>query len=79
MARYVSPTGHDIVGTYERVYGVAHIYGIDDTGEPIYAGDTKIDWDSQVTLTRDGKQIFLDEGGDEWTFDQLVKEENEDA
>ncbi|MER9176225.1 hypothetical protein NKH72_21855 [Mesorhizobium sp. M0955] len=80
MARYVSPKGHDIVGTYERVYGIAQISEITAEGEPVYAGGTKIDWDSQETLTRNGKRVFVDEGGDEWTFDQLVKaEETEDA
>ncbi|RWJ03442.1 hypothetical protein [Mesorhizobium sp.] len=80
MARYVSPKGHDIVGTYERVYGVAQISDITDAGEPVYAGGTRLDWDSQETLTRNGTRIFLDEAGGEWTFDQLAKvEESEDA
>lgn len=80
MARFQSPKGHDIVGTYERVYGIAPISEINDEGEPVYAGGTRIDWDSQETLTRDGQRIFVDEDGGEWTFDQLVKaEEMEDA
>ncbi|WP_396604853.1 hypothetical protein ACFLEY_22285 [Bradyrhizobium sp. YCK136] len=73
MAReYVSPTGSPILGTLERLTGRAEITGIEDDGEPVYQGGTEIFYDDQVTATQDGKMIFLDENGAEWTFDQLT-------
>ncbi|BAR61917.1 hypothetical protein NK6_8770 [Bradyrhizobium diazoefficiens] len=73
MAReYVSPTGSPILGTLERLTGRAEITGIEDNGEPVYQGGTEIFYDDQVTATQDGKMIFLDENGAEWTFDQLT-------
>jgi hypothetical protein len=32
---------------------------------------TEINWDSAETVTRKGQRIFVDENGEEWTFDQL--------
>ncbi|WP_051134040.1 hypothetical protein [Methylocystis sp. ATCC 49242] len=78
MATYKSPTGSLIIGTSEIIPGIALIYGISETGEPEYVGETKLYWDAQHPETRDGKTLFLDEDGQEWTFDQLVKEENAD-
>lgn len=80
---YVSPTGAEILGTLERLTGRAEISGIEDNGEPVYSGETEIFYDDQVTETKDGKMIFLDENGAEWTFDQLIpadefEDENED-
>ncbi|AZO61756.1 MULTISPECIES: hypothetical protein [unclassified Mesorhizobium] len=84
MANYLSPTGSPITGTLERLTGRAHISDIDpETGEPEYAGGTEIFWNDIQTAKRNGKIVFLDEEGDEWTFDQLtredVDEEEEDA
>lgn len=79
MARYRSPNGSEIVGTAEQVLATANVSGIDPhTGEPEYAGDTEIHWDTQVTLTRDRKILFVDDNGDEWTFDQLTMIEGSD-
>ena len=79
MANYLSPTGSPIIGTLERLSGRAEIIGIDHTtGEPEYQGGTEIFYDDQETVTRDGKMVFLDEAGGEWTFDQLVQEVDED-
>lgn len=70
---YISPTGKQIVGTAEKVLATAWISGIDpETQEPEYEGGTKIYWDTQETLERDGKTLFVCEDGEEWTFDQLV-------
>ena len=80
MADFLSPTGSPIIGTLERLTGRAEISGIDPkTGEPEYAGDTELFWDSQETVERDGKAIFLDEDGEEWTFDQLTMVEDDDG
>lgn len=73
MADYLSPNGSPIIGTLERLSGRAEISGIDPTtGEPEYSGGTAIFYDDQETVQRDGKIVFLDNGGDEWTFDQLA-------
>jgi hypothetical protein len=79
MKEYVSPTGSPILGTKELLTGRAEITGIDDNGEPVYAGDTEIFYDDQVTETKDGKMIFLDEDGAEWTFDQLKPADEDDG
>lgn len=76
---YVSPTGKPILGTLEKLTARAEITGINDDGTPEYEGDTEVFWDSQETAELDGKVIFLDEDGYEWTFDQLKPvEESED-
>lgn len=75
MAQYKSPTGLLIEGTLERLSGKALVSDIQDDGTPVYYGETEIWWDEQRTVTRDDKAIFVDEAGEEWTFDQLVKVE----
>jgi hypothetical protein len=72
---YVSPTGSPIVGTLERLQGIAAINGIKGNGEPEYAGETEVLWDGQVPERRDGQLIYLDEQGLEWAFGQLVEKE----
>ena len=72
--RYKSPTGSPIVGTLETIVGIGMIKGIDVDGTPDYVGETDIFWDDQITVVRDGKIIFVDDDGDEWTFDQLTVE-----
>lgn len=67
-----SPNGHLIVGTAETVLATAWISRIDpETGEPEYEGGTRIYWNTQETLERAGKILFVCTKGDEWTFDQL--------
>lgn len=79
MARYISPNGSEILGTLERMSDRAEITGIDPkTGEPDYEGTTEIFYDDQETVMRGGKIVFLDESGDEWTFDQLTLAEDDD-
>ncbi|TDW20460.1 hypothetical protein EV128_12590 [Rhizobium azibense] len=72
MKQYQSPNGSSIVGTSDYVLVTAHIKGIHDDGTPDYAGDSKIDWDSQETQLLEGKLLYIDEDGVEWTFDQLT-------
>ncbi|MHC2249951.1 hypothetical protein [Bradyrhizobium elkanii] len=82
MKEYVSPTGSPIKGTKELLTGRCGISGIEDDGTPVHDGDgTVIFYDDQVTETKDGKTVFLDDNGAEWTFDQLTpvdEEEDED-
>lgn len=77
MADYKSPNGSEIIGTSDMVPATALINGIYDDGTPSYAGSSNVDWDSQKAKTRDGKILYIDEDGNEWTFDQLVKVEAE--
>lgn len=72
MKNYKSPTGSDIIGTSDTVLATATIQGIEDDGTPVYAGGSNIHWDSQETRKLNGKILFLDESGCEWTFDQLI-------
>lgn len=79
-----APNGQLIVGTLERVSGVALILegtssrAADGTLNFEYAGDTEIWWEEQKTVTRKGKRVFICEGGDEWTEDQLSLVEADD-
>ena len=73
MTDFISPTGSPIVGTLETITGRANICGIDPaTGNPEHDGGTEIFWDDQATVMRDGKTVFLDEDGGEWTFEELT-------
>lgn len=45
-----------------------------DTEEPDYIGEMEVDYDSYEPVHRDGKVLFVDEDGGEWTFDQLQVE-----
>jgi len=78
MAKWLSPAGSPIIGTLEHIPGIAAISDIGADGTPEYSGGTDVLWDAQTTVTRAGRLIFLDYDGAEWTFDQLVKEEEAD-
>jgi hypothetical protein len=68
-----SPNGSEIKGTLETLSGCALAYEFDETGEPNYQGETEIWWDEQKTVTNDkGQMLYLDEDGNEWTWDQLT-------
>jgi hypothetical protein len=70
---WYSPQGTEIVGTLETITGRASIQDISDTGEPDYSGGTEVFWDEQKTVLNEaGQAIFLDENGEQWTFDQLT-------
>jgi hypothetical protein len=71
---YRAPTGALILGTFERVDCRCEIHGVNDDGTPDYAGSSAMFWDETHPVERDGKPLFLDEKGEQWTFDQLVKE-----
>lgn len=83
MAKLFAPDGTPIVSTYEKVFGTCSfaqdsvIQNADGTFDFDYEGGTDVDWDSQVTVTRKGQRIFVDEGGDEWPENVLVLREEE--
>jgi len=52
---------------------VPTIIGLSGQGEPEYDGTTTIFWDDQTTVVNDkDKIVYLDEAGEQWTFDQLT-------
>ena len=69
--RLKTPNGTFITGTLETVPGEALIAYFEENGEPVYAGETKINWDDQKTVWREGSRVYLDEDGEEFTIDQL--------
>lgn len=85
MAKLYAPDGTEITGTYEKVFGEALIANFDVTRNAdgtfdfAYAGGTEINWNSQVTVTRQGQRVFVDEDGGEWLENELVLREDEDA
>lgn len=73
LRHYLSPNGDYIIGTSETILAIARISGIStDTEEPEYEGGTEINWNTQETVLREGKVLFVCQGGKEWTFDQLT-------
>jgi hypothetical protein len=81
----ISPNGSPIVGTFEKVHAVAKtiITDRDANGELIWdhEGGSEIFWDSMETQTKDGKIVFLDVDGLEWTEDEItfVDDDEEDG
>lgn len=73
MSQYVSPTGSPIIGTLENLPALCRVNVINDDGSVEYANQTTVNWDGQETVTRNGKVVFVDDDGAEWTFDRLVK------
>lgn len=77
MPRLVRKDDHDvaIVATKEVVWGVCYFdsFEVDGAGkvEPEYSGGTEVDWDSQQTVTREGKRVFIDENDEELLEDQV--------
>lgn len=76
--KWVSPTGSEIVGTSDSLLATALISDINEDGTPEYIGESEIHWDTQETETRDGKILFVDDDGEEWTFDQLKQMDESD-
>lgn len=74
---WYAPNGLEIVGTLETMTGRAAVTSISDDGIPTHEGGTEVFFPSK-TVERDGKFVFLDEDGEEWTFDQLTSERPED-
>jgi len=76
MGKLIAPNGAEIIGTLERLVGRADLDGAlrlpDGTFEIAYAGHTKVFWDDQVTVTREGQRVFLDEDGNEYLERELT-------
>lgn len=66
-----SPTGVKIIGTVEKVEGVAFADIVYEDGKLVvnYLGETDTDWNSQVTVMADDPdwgRLFVDENGTRW-------------
>lgn len=68
---WYAPNGLEITGTLETFSGRARISGIAEDGTPEHFGGTEVFYEEGKTVERDGKPVFLDDEGGEWTFDQL--------
>jgi hypothetical protein len=82
MKILVSPTGSAIIGTLERIPGIARIDNdgsIERSADGFtfdfeWAGGTDVDWDGQQTIYRKApgelrdapQRVFVDENGEEW-------------
>ena len=75
--RAYAPDGTLITGTKEIVPGVACVRpdSFRKTGDGKIAfehlGETDVDWDGQETVQFEGKTIFVDADGEEWTEDRI--------
>jgi len=76
--RFLAPNGNPIVGTLETLFGCANATEFSETGEPEYDGETTIWWDEQRTVHKGASMVYVDENGDQWTFDQLVPDTEDD-
>lgn len=77
-----APTGHEILGTYEKLTGRAEVsywYRDGSIILPAHQGETEIFYDDQRTAVEfvNGRHedVYLDCEGLEWTEDQLFFEE----
>jgi|ERR1051326_8512843 hypothetical protein len=73
----ISPTGSPIVGSADWVPGNALIeegswkWLPDGSFDFEWVGETVLCWDGQYTRARDGKDLYVDEDGEEWTADEI--------
>lgn len=83
MKQLYTKSGTRIRGTLEQLKGVAEVLGFeqlpDGTIEPEWEGYTELWWDEQRTVKNaQGKHIYVDEDGDEYTLDELELREDEE-
>src|SRR4051794_41149635 len=77
MAELLCPEcGNTMQGTVEQVGGIALARPMLQDGkvEPDYEGYTEIDWNSQVTLTKDGESLWMCELGHYVKANELVED-----
>lgn len=84
ITRLRAPNGSGIAGTLERIAGRADVSSVrikpDGSLDDIdFAGWTEVFWDDQETVYRYGHPVFLDEGGQEWLFKDLIIVEGEES
>ena len=69
--KLLTPNGTYITGTLETIQGQALASHYEPDGTPIWDGETKVYWNGQETVWQKGSRIYLDDGGTEFTLDQL--------
>lgn len=63
MTLYIKGTDVQIVGTLEKLQGVALADGLDTDGTIIWHGTTEVRWDDQETYIKDGLPVWVDTEG----------------
>lgn len=83
MSWLAAPDGTRITRTKEIVPATCDIVGVcrssDGTFDIDFSGETDLNYDGQETVEKDGQRVFIDEGDEEWTEDQLVLMERYDV
>lgn len=78
MPVYVKGTNIRIRGTYEHLYGVAQVIGLEEDGTPVYGDQgTEVFWDCIETVRRKGELVFLDTDGDEHLASEVEQRDGE--
>ncbi|CCF19129.1 protein of unknown function [Pseudorhizobium banfieldiae] len=77
MPKFKAPNGMPITCILEKVPCIVGLESISEDGTEVeYDGNgSDVIWDEQKPVKRGGSFVFLDEDGEEWTFDQLTKVE----
>lgn len=79
----VAPNGMRIRGTLERAFAVAPTHSFsrkqDGSLEYEFYGETDNFYDNQETVERDGRPVFEDDEGNQWTEDQIRLIRNPEA
>lgn len=72
--RLIAPTGAEIIGTLERIPGVALLQSAPTelNKEPDYSGTTDMNWDGQQTEELNGEILWIDENGQCWPTSLLI-------
>lgn len=79
MKKPFTKDGRELLGTLELVEGCSYVEGVEDDGTIEYSGETKMFWDGQKTVERDGERVWLDEEGEEFLESEIVWKEEEEC
>lgn len=85
MGKLFAPTGAQIIGTLDKIPGVAGILDVtrklDGSFNIEHDSDTAVDWDGQETEKdpESGDRLFVDEHDIIWLERLLTYKESEDA
>lgn len=83
MGILVTKDGEKITDTLELVQGTCQIDGVeravDGSLDINWCGETRLDWDGQKTVERNGQRVFLDESGNEHLENELHLVEADDS
>jgi hypothetical protein len=71
VALFVKGTNTEIIGTLETLSAVAYAHAIRDDGSPEYSGESRIHWDEQKTVLKDGERVWIGEDSMEYAQSQI--------